>query len=352
MPHILIDARAIADTKCGGINRVAKLWILDQTKNFNSSHCTCITTGLKPSADVKRFCAENSFNYLHLKIPNKLWTLFCHLNISSLILSAEHKLKAPINLLLLPNISYTGALYQPYYILVHDLSFLIEPKWFNLRRRLWHKFVDAKRRIKNADQIHCVSHQTKSDVVKLLEVNENQCKIFTFDPKLSAISYVSREASAKWDPLSARPTWLPATATRIALMLGGSDPRKNIKVALKAIAVYNTKKPQIYLTPVTLGGKVKFNFGEHNISYIEAPGFVSDSELIWLYQNSSVLLYPSWYEGFGLPLHEAHQFNLPIIASTGGALSETAPEGTILCNPAKVNEWVGGLQISQSYALR
>ncbi len=342
MPRILIDARAIADSKCGGINRVAKLWILDQTKNFSPSDCTCVTTGLKPSTEVKRFCDENNFNYLHLKVPNKLWTLFCHLNIFSLILSAEKKLKTPIDLFLLPNIAYTGALYRPYHVLVHDLSFIIEPKWFNLRRRLWHKYVNANRRIKNADQIHCVSHQTKSDVVKLLEVDENKCKIFEFEPKLEATWDERRGTS------DVKPDWLPATASRIALMLGGSDPRKNIKIALKAIAEFNIKKPQNYLTPVILGSKVKFYFGEHNISYIQAPGFVSDEELIWLYQNSSVLLYPSWYEGFGLPLHEAHQFNIPIIASTGGALSETAPTNTILCNPGKVSEWVGGLQISQS----
>jgi len=340
MPLILIDARAIADSKCGGIHRVAKLWILDQTKNSDPQNSVCVTTGLKPSGEVARFCSENRFKYLHLKIPNKIWTLFCHLNISSLILSVENKLKTAVDLLLLPNIAYTGALYQPYHLLIHDLSFKIEPKWFNLRRRLWHKFVDADRRIKNADQIHCVSNKTKSDVIKLLEVNENQCKIYKFNPTLAL--YDAR--CTIYD----RPTWLPATATRIALMLGGSDPRKNIKTALKAIAEFNVKNPQNYLTPVILGGKVKFNFGEHNISYVEAPGFIDDEELSWLYQNSSVLLYTSWYEGFGLPLHEAHQFNIPIVASTGGALSETAPQGTILCNPAKVSEWVGALQISQS----
>jgi glycosyltransferase involved in cell wall biosynthesis len=333
MPRILIDARAIADNTCGGINRVAKLWILDQTKNFRSEDCFCITTGIKPSPAVQKFCEDNNFNYLHIKIPNKLWTIFCHLNIFSLILSAENKLKTPIDLLLLPNIAYTGALYQPYHILVHDLSFLIEPKWFNLRRRIWHKFIEAKRRIKNADQIHCVSHQTKSDVMKLLDINETKCHIFTFDPKLPATCY----------PLSAKPAWLPSTATRFILLLGGSDPRKNIKVALKAIQSYNLDNPQNYLTPIVLGGKVKFNFGTHHISYVQAPGFINDQELSWLYQNTTALLYPSWYEGFGLPLHEAHQFNTPIIASTAGALSETAPQGTILCHPGKINEWIGAL---------
>jgi len=334
MPHILIDARAIADHKCGGINRVAKLWILDQTQNNIPQDCHCITTGINPSPQVQQFCAENDFNYLHIKIPNKLWTLFCHLNIFSIILSAEKKLKAPIDLLLLPNIAYTGALYQPYHILVHDLSFLIEPKWFNLRRRLWHKFVEAKRRIKNANQIHCVSNQTKSDCIKLLNVPESKCQIFQFDPKIGVQNSEFR----------IRPNWLPKTASRFVLLLGGSNPRKNTRVALKAIQQFNIANPQNYLTPIVLGGKVNFNFGTHHIAYVQAPGFISDAELLWLYQNTQTLLYPSWYEGFGLPLHEAKQFNTPIIASTAGALSETAPPNTILCHPAKINEWIGALE--------
>ncbi len=336
MPRILIDARALADSTSGGVNRVAKLWILDQIKNTNPKDCHCVTTGSKPSVEVADFCAKNNLNYLHIKIPNKLWTLLCYFNFTSLILIAEKKLKSPIDLLLLPNLAYTGALYRPYRILVHDLSFIIEPHWFNLRRRLWHKFVNAQERIKNADQIHCVSNQTKSDTIKLLNIPNNQCKLFKFDPKIEV----------RGSKFEVRPKWFPKSTTRFALLLGGSDPRKNIKTALKAVSLYNIQNPQNHLVPVVLNGKVKYALNELNISRIQAPGFISDAELIWLYQNSTVLLYPSWYEGFGLPLHEASQFNTPIIASSAGALSETAPPNTTLCHPAKINEWVGALVIS------
>ncbi len=346
MPRILIDARALADSTSGGVNRVAKLWILDQIKDANPKDCHCVTTGSKPSVEVADFCAKNNLNYLHIKIPNKLWTILCYFNFTSLILIAEKKLKSPIDLLLLPNLAYTGALYRPYRILVHDLSFIIEPHWFNLRRRLWHKFVNAQERIKNADQIDCVSNQTKSDTIKLLNIPNDQCKIFQFDPKIEATYDVRR---ATFDAI---PDWFPKSTTRFVLLLGGSDPRKNIKTALKAISFYNIQNPQNHLVPVVLGGQVKYNLNELNISCIQAPGFINDAELIWLYQKSTVLLYPSWYEGFGLPLHEASQFNTPIIASSAGALSETAPPNTILCHPAKIHEWVGALEITQSRTLR
>ncbi|MFZ6015298.1 MAG: glycosyltransferase [Patescibacteria group bacterium] len=355
MPNILIDARAIADCKSGGINRVARLWIIEQTKSYSPQNCHCITTGLKPSEEVRRFCDQNDFNYIHLTIPNKIWTFFCRLNLASLILSAEHKLKQPVDLLLLPNIAYTGALYRPYHILVHDLSFIIEPKWFSFKRRLWHKYIDAPRRIANADEIHCVSNQTKSDVKRLLSIDDAKCHIFHFDPKLEVRSpgfEVRSEIRNTPAPRSfseggkyeIRPSWLPSTAKRFILLLGGSDPRKNIIVALKAIAEFNIRHPQKYLTPLVLGGKVNFPAG-HKIACVQAPGFIKDDVLYWLYQNAAALLYPSWYEGFGLPLHEAHQFNTPVIASTAGALPETAPPNTIFCHPAKIHEWIQTLEL-------
>ncbi len=349
MPRILIDARSLADSQSGGVNRVAKLWILNQIKDVDHNHCFCLTTGLKPSIEVINFCKNHNLNYLHLKIPNKLWTFLCYFNFSSLILSAENKLKSQIDLLLLPNLAYTGPIYRPYHILVHDLSFIIEPHWFNLRRRLWHKFINANLRIKHAHKIYCVSNQTKSDVIKLLNVANSKCQLFQFDPKIKTLQNKNCKATIQENTTcevnDIKPYWIPVTATRIALMLGGSNPRKNIITALKAIAEFNIKNPKHFLTPVVLGGKVKFSFSERNISYVQAPNYLSDKELIWLYQNSSVLLYPSWYEGFGLPLHEANQFNLPIISSTTGALTETAPPNTILCNPTKIHEWIGGLEI-------
>jgi glycosyltransferase involved in cell wall biosynthesis len=62
-------------------------------------------------------------------------------------------------------------------------------------------------------------------------------------------------------------------------------------------------------------------------------------------KHASVFLYPSWYEGFGLPLHEAARFGTPCIASTAGALPETAPEGTHFAPPGKPHLWKKALEM-------
>jgi glycosyltransferase involved in cell wall biosynthesis len=73
-------------------------------------------------------------------------------------------------------------------------------------------------------------------------------------------------------------------------------------------------------------------------------GHPNDEALAALMKNASVFLYPSWYEGFGLPLHEAARFGTPCIASTSGALPETAPQGTLFAPPTKPHLWVVAIQ--------
>ena len=62
-------------------------------------------------------------------------------------------------------------------------------------------------------------------------------------------------------------------------------------------------------------------------------------------QHAAAFLYPSWYEGFGLPLHEAARFGTPCISSTVGALPETAPHNTLFAPPSKPHLWTVALKM-------
>jgi len=354
MARILIDARSLADATGGGIPRVARIWIKQQTtetndvkritnnddplgqKTWDAGRATpdefaCVTTGMKPSAIVKDFCEQNNLKYLHLRIPNKLWTLGCLLGIASLTRSAERRI-GKIDKVLLPNLGFTGKLYRPYDLLLHDLSFLLEPRWFSWKRRLWHKLMPVKRLIRQADHLDCVSERTRRDAIRLCGADANRTSRFVFDPTLP-------ETEAQ------RPAWLSPNVNRFILMLGGSDARKNTGTALAAISAYNFTNPEKYLVPVVLGAKKCPTHGQTSLPCIVNKNTVTDNELAYLYKHAAALLYPSWYEGFGLPLHEARAFGTPCVASTAGALPETAPPDTLFCNPAKPHEWLAAIEL-------
>ncbi len=323
MLNILIDGRALADPMAGGVPRVAKEWILDYKRNNPDNKYFCVTTGLKPSSIVDDFCQKNGFEYLHIRIPNKLWTLFSALGLVSL--DTSYKLKVTrVDLVLLPNLGFVGHLKTPYEVLMHDLGFVIEPKWFTLKSRLWHKLIRVNALLARAQKIYAVSQQTAHDITRIYQIPDTKIQVFKFNPVI-----LSAEPS--------KPSWIDGQKSYV-LILGGADPRKNAKTALTAVTQYNLAHPNQCLIPIVLGAK------QGQCKNCISPGNISDAELAYLYQNVKALLYPSWYEGFGLPLHEAHHFNTPCISSTAGALPETAPLNTIFCHPAKIHEWISALE--------
>lgn len=331
MPTILIDARSIADTKGGGVSRAASYWLSDITSR-QAARYVCVTTGRRPSAKVQNFCTKHNFEYHHFKIPNKLWTLLTLFNLTSLQRYGLKKL-GEIDAILLPNIGFTGPLTVPYYLLLHDCSFAIEPRWFKWKMRLWHRLLPVNKLIKKAERLYCVSEQTQKDARRL----------YNLKPEILFLASPMKHSLNESNPK--KPAWLPATTERFVLLLGGSDPRKNIYTALKAVSLYNIHQPDRSLIPVVLGDKPHNLFGDCPLPSVIAPHHITDDELIYLYKHAQALLYPSWYEGYGLPLQEIQFYNKPCIASTAGALPETAPPGTIFCHPAKPHEWLMALNL-------
>ncbi len=329
MPTILIDARSIADPQGRGVGRAAEYWLKDMTRAQNADYI-CLTTGWHPSSKVQNFCSKNNFEYHHLKIPNKVWTLLTMLHLTSLQKYGLKKFKT-LDLILLPNIGFTGSLTIPYYLLLHDCSFVIEPRWFKWKMRLWHRLIPVNNLIQKAKRVYCVSEQTQKDASRLYNLAPE--KLFLASPMSHCIN----------ECLEKKPAWLPLTAERFVLLMGGSDPRKNIFTALKAVSLYNIQQPNKSLVPIVLGGKPHAAFGSCSLPSVVAPHHITDSELIYLYKHAKALLYPSWYEGYGLPLQEIQPYNKLCIASTAGALPETAPPGTIFCHPAKPHEWLEAL---------
>lgn len=74
-------------------------------------------------------------------------------------------------------------------------------------------------------------------------------------------------------------------------------------------------------------------------SHVIFTGYVSDEELIWLYQNCYVNLYCSLFEGFGLPILEGMQFGAPTVNSLSTSMPEIAGQATIQLSPENVEDW-------------
>ena len=327
----IIDGRSLVSGLYGGVSRVGVALCDALVRNAEpTDQFTCVTTGWrKPSLQTE---ALNQ-SHLHLSIPNKIWSANAFARLASLNESTERSV-GKCNAIFFPNIGFTGRITAPYALLLHDLSFLIEPKWFSKRMQVWHRAVGATHMIKNATHLFSVSETTKQDAIRLLNIPKERIAVIPIGPTLprTPLYHASRQhpSAISHERDYSIPYYFP-----YVLALGSGDPRKNTSLAIETVRALRKMDSFRDLHLVLLGSP------ERSIEpWIIYEEHVDDERMQALYGSARAFLYPSWYEGYGLPLHEAREFGTPLISSIGGALPETAPPGTRFADPAKLHHWV------------
>lgn len=319
----LIDGRVFLDRQPGGVTRVASRLIPAMVRAGREHAWTMGTTGVgvAPSIDL----GDTNVAPTHVSMPNKLVALGTWARLTSF----DRLIPGEFDVLFLPNLEMVGQPKIPYVLLVHDLSFLVEPRWFIPKTRLWHVAARDKSLIRGAHALLTVSERTKQDLIRLLNIAPEKIQTMPLG--------LTNHSPTLTDIQKGSPYFL---------VLGGKDPRKNVACVLAAFEELR-KTVDARLVVVGAGLKpaptVDHPGWDESLSYA-AIARPSDTELATLMQNTSALLYPSWYEGFGLPLHEAAHYGRPLIASTAGALPETAPRGTVFVPPFKPQLWLQAMR--------
>ncbi|HCU81215.1 MAG TPA: glycosyltransferase family 1 protein [Chloroflexi bacterium] len=219
----------------------------------------------------------------------------------------------------------------PTIVTVYDLSFLRFPRRINRTNRLYLSLFTRISCVK-ARRIIAISEHTKQDVVSLLGVKKN--KVDVIYPGLHGNFKRASEISvAKFRERRGLPE-------RFILYLGTIEPRKNLSVLIHA---YNKIQPtNVKLICVGDKGwlyKEVFQIVEelHLGRDVMFPGFVPQDELTLWYSACSVFVYPSAYEGFGLPVLEAMACGAITITSDAASLPEVAGKASVLIPPDDVD---------------
>jgi glycosyltransferase involved in cell wall biosynthesis len=134
-----------------------------------------------------------------------------------------------------------------------------------------------------------------------------------------------------------RPNPSPGDGPPYLLYVGTLEPRKNINLLLEVWREVRKQHP----VELVLAGRRREDFPEISPELgLHLPGLTPEKELSRLYSNAVVCLYPSFYEGFGLPVLEAMQCGAAVIASHDSAISEVAGDGAILLDPRQPRAWI------------
>jgi glycosyltransferase involved in cell wall biosynthesis len=168
--------------------------------------------------------------------------------------------------------------------------------------------------------------------------------IYNFSKENISIVYISsqfsNEVKLNYDS-SNKNIW----NRKYVLYNGGFNYRKNVPMLIRSFANIANKFPEVDLLIIgkpTIDQLTELNNLIESFSNLKErvilKGFISDSDLSHHYSNSEAFIYPSLYEGFGIPVLEAMQCNTPVITSNRGSIPEVVGLSGIIINPDSVNE--------------
>jgi glycosyltransferase involved in cell wall biosynthesis len=130
------------------------------------------------------------------------------------------------------------------------------------------------------------------------------------------------------------------------LFVGASYPHKNLSGVVKAYQAISSPKPKL----IVVGGRkvyldgIRREIREDGVEGVEFKNYMSDKELRLLYARAVCLVFPSFYEGFGLPPLEAMACECPVIASHASSLPEVCSDAALYVNPENVQEIKKGME--------
>ncbi|THF51613.1 glycosyltransferase [Flavobacterium supellecticarium] len=210
-------------------------------------------------------------------------------------------------------------------VTIHDLIFMRYPEFYSFFDRKIH-FYKFKKAAQSADTVIAISEQTKKDIVQYLKIPESKIEvIYQGCQQVFKETYTDQEKKAVIEKYK-----LPE---QFVLNVGTIETRKNVLAAVKAIRNIDTKL-------VIIGGEtaytqtVKNYIQEHQMDdkVLFLKG-LNSRELAMVYQLATVFIYPSLFEGFGIPIIEALYSKTPVITTNSGVFPEAGGPDSLYVDP-------------------
>ena len=309
-------------------------YILDTLTTYRpKDHFYLYTPKLKPNKRAEHYLGHPSIDIIQppkimqLPILNAWWRsslMVKHESFSTL--DIYHGLSHELPLNIPSNIKK--------FVTIHDLIFYRYPEFYSPIDVITYKHK-VKSACARADKIMAISEQTANDIVHYLDIPEDKITVV-----YQGCHDQFRKSSTEEEKKSIKEKYhLPE---KFILNVSTIEERKNTVGLIKAYA----QIPSEYRIPLVIIGRAT-NYIKKVKSSIQQLGIEKDvvfihtvefSELPAIYQMAAVFVYPSLFEGFGIPLVEAAESQVPIITSTGSCFIEAAGPDAIYVDPLNANQ--------------
>lgn len=209
---------------------------------------------------------------------------------------------------------------KPLVLTYHDL---IKEKFGEKYAHVDHIGTESKKKLLNrASAIIAVSHCTKNDLVEIYQVNPE---------KITVVYHATN-----FGKIAPSPDFIIQTPKHYFLYVGARNDYKNFPLFLEAFQKVHTKYPEIQL--ICAGGGMFSKAEKEEMNRLKIQNFVhfydiNDEILYRLYQNAIAFVYPSLYEGFGIPILEAFACQCPVLLSNASCFPEVAQQAALYFEP-------------------
>ena len=223
-------------------------------------------------------------------------------------------------------------------VTIHDLIFLRYPDWYKpIDRKIYNR--KAKFSCMNADRIIAISRQTKSDIIHYYKIPKEKIDVVYqgCDP----------DFYEQWDDAEKEKLvhkyHLPSS---YLLYVGTIEPRKNLLQLIKARYLGKLDIPLIVIGRSTPYIKQIHEYiDKHSLKNITFLQDVPNRDLPGIYQLAEAFVYPSRFEGFGIPILEALFSRTPVITSSGSCFDEAGGKSSIYVDPDDTDEMIHAIRL-------
>jgi glycosyltransferase involved in cell wall biosynthesis len=232
------------------------------------------------------------------------------------------------NPLLLNLCNTAPLLYRNKIVTLHDIAFERYPQTFSWKFRYAYQFA-IPRIARSSKKLLTVSVFSKDEILAVYGVDKKKIEIVHCAVSAN-FHFLEKEAAEKY-----------------ILAVSSLNYQKNFHALIQAFNLLTDKSVRLYLV-----GAINKNFADHklvedieNNPNIKFMGRVDDDELIQLYSKAQCFVYPSLYEGFGIPPLEAQACGCPCVVSNAASLPEVCADSVVYCDPFDVSDMAKKIQL-------
>jgi len=319
---LVIDARMI---NVSGIGTVCQNIIPDLLKDFN-------VTLMGNPEELKEFSWAKNLGIISL--TSQIYSLQEQMELFFKVPAYDYFLSPHYNVPFLPVKA------KKRIVIIHDVNHIALENNFNILKKIYARLF-IKLALTKSDKIFTVSRFSKSEIIKYFEVIDASIHPLVLGVNTEIFKVFS---SKEQDQIRTRYE-LPR---HFLLYVGNVKPHKNLSTLIKAFAILKATRSLVPYKLVIVGKKEGFITSDQAISKeinalnllndIIFTGFVPNEDLPGLYNLASLFVFPSLYEGFGLPPLEAMACGCPTVVSDASSLPEVCQNASLYFNPKNPEE--------------